>query len=176
MRSFRTEGVIIRRRNVGEADRILTLFTKKHGKLRVLAKGIRRITSRRGPNLELFNLVTLYLHKGKTFDIVTEAQVTNTFVRIRKNLELVGLAYYVCELIDSLCPEHQPHPKVFDLFVSTLEELDSGVIRRFELGLLSELGFLPKYIASTNLNATSFIERILERKLKSTSFLTKLSS
>lgn len=175
MRNYRAEGVIIRRRNIGEADRIINVFTKKYGKIRVLAKGVRRITSRRGPSLELFNHIVLFVHRGKTFDIVTEVQVVSTFQSIRKNLELVGLAYYVCELIDSLCAEHQPHPRVFDLLTQTLEELDTGVIKRFEIGLLAELGFLPKHVAATNLNATSFIEQILERKLKSTSFLTKIS-
>lgn len=174
MRSYRAQGVVIRRRNLGEADRIISVFTKKYGKIRVLAKGVRRITSRRGPHLELFNHVMLFVHRGKTFDIVTEVEAISTFGHIRKNLELIGLAYYVCELIDGLCAEHQPHPRVFDLLTTTLEELNSGVIKRFEIGLLAELGFLPKHVAATNLNATFFIERILERKLKSKNFLAKL--
>ncbi|MBI2622470.1 DNA repair protein RecO, partial [Candidatus Microgenomates bacterium] len=73
MRSYRAEGIILKRTNFGEADRFLTVFSKRHGKIKILAKGVRRITSRRGPNIELFNLATLYIHKGRHLDILTEA-------------------------------------------------------------------------------------------------------
>lgn len=174
MRNFKAEGIILKRQNFGEADRILTVFTKKYGKIKILAKGVRRITSRRGPNVELFNLVTLFIHQGRNFDLLTEAQVQNAFSRIRKNLELVGLAYHICELVDGLCPEHQPHPKVFDLLVKTLAELESGLISKFEIDLLQELGFLPPSISINKINTTSFIEQILERKLKTKTLLSKL--
>ncbi|MBI2036418.1 DNA repair protein RecO [Candidatus Microgenomates bacterium] len=174
MRSYKTEGIILKRTNFGEADRILTVFTKKYGKVKIMAKGVRRITSRRSPNIELFNLTTLYIHKGRTFDILTEAQVINTFPTIRKNLELVGLAYYVCELVDGLCAEHQPHAKVFDLLVNVLQELDNGVIANFEQELLQELGFLPRRQLTT-INTAAYIEQILERRLKTRHLLSKLS-
>lgn len=174
MRNFKTEGIILKRKNFGEADRILTVFTKKHGKIKVLAKGVRRITSRRGPNVELFNLVTLFIHKGRNFDILTEAQVQNTFPGIRKNLELIGLAYHVCELIDGLCPEHQLHSKVFDLLVKTLTELENNLIHEFEVELLIELGFLPPLPSVNNINTTSYIEQLLERKLKTKTLWQKI--
>lgn len=174
MRSFQTEGIVLKRKDLGEADRIVTVFTKKHGKIKILAKGVRHIKSRRSPNIELFNLVTLFVHKGRTFDILTEAQATNTFQNIRKNLELVGLAYYCCELIDGLCAENQPHPKVYELLVTTLNELDHGLIQKFETTLLSELGFLTKAISPT-FNTTSYIEQILERRIKTRRLLSKLA-
>lgn len=174
MRSYKTEGIILKRTNFGEADRILTVFTKKHGKMKILAKGVRRITSRRGPNIELFNLVTLFIHKGRTFDMLTEAQVINAFPSIRKNLELIGLAYYCCELVDGLCAEHQPHPKVYELLMATFNELDHGLIQKFETTLLSELGFLPVG-RSQNIDTTSYIENLLERKLKTRLLLSKLA-
>lgn len=173
MRTFRAEGIVIKRQNFGEADRIVTLFTKRFGKVRILAKGVRRIQSRRGPNVELFNRAVFFVHKGRTFDVLTEVQLQYTFPRIRENLELIGLAYYVCELVDGLCAEHQPHPNVYDLLIEALTELDRGMIQRFEVGILSELGFLPrdKVVPDT----TSFIENILERKLKSKRILPSLS-
>ena len=174
MRSYKTEGIILKRTNFGEADRILTVFTKRHGKTKLLAKGVRRITSRRSPNIELFNHVVLFIHKGRTFDMLSEAQTIETFQNIRKKLELVGLAYYVCELIDGLCAEHQPHPSVYNLLIQTLEELDRGLIRKFELTLLSELGFLPANKMLSNLNTTSYIEQLLERRLKTPRLLSRL--
>lgn len=152
----------------------MTVFSKRHGKIKILAKGVRRITSRRGPNIELFNLVTLFVHKGRNFDILTEAQVINPFSKIRKNLELIGLAYYVCELVDGLCAEHQPHPKIFDLLTDTFTELDSGIISIFERELLQELGFLPRNRVLP-LDAVPYIEQLLERRLKTKTFLAKLT-
>lgn len=173
MRSYKTDGIILKRTNYGEADRIITVFTKKYGKIRILAKGVRRITSRRGPNIELFNLVTLFIHKGQTFDILTEAQVIDTFAHIREKLEVIGLAYYCCELVDGLCAEHQPHVKVFDLLNNMLEELDHGLVQRFETTLLSELGFLNT--ADVRVDTTSYIEQILERRLKTRRLLVKFA-
>lgn len=173
MKSYKTEGIILKRTNYGEADRIITVFTKKYGKIKILAKGVRRITSRRGPNIELFNLVTLFIHKGRTFDILTEAQVVASFQHIRKRLELVGLAYYVCELVDGLCAEHQSHPNVYRLLVETLHKLDKGLIQQFETTLLVELGFLNNAYAIVD--TSSYIEEILERRLKTRRFLAKLT-
>lgn len=164
MKAYRVEGIVIRRKNFSEADRILTLFTKNHGKIKILAKGVRRITSRRGPNIELFNQVQLSIHKGRNFDILTEAEVLNSFPRIKKNLDLVGLAFHICEIVDGLCPEHQSHPRVYGLILELFNELNHGLIHSFEKNLLTELGYLPK--EHKELDTTSFIEKILERRLK----------
>lgn len=163
-KSYKVQGIIIKRKNFGEADRILTVFTKDKGKIKILAKGVRRINSRRGPNIELFNQVSLAIHEGKTFDILTEAEVINTFPLVRKNLDLVSLAFHICEIVNGLCPEHQPHPKVYQMMLKVLNELDLGLIHSFELNLLTELGYLPKEhkVADTTL----FIENILEKRLK----------
>lgn len=164
MKSYKIEGIVIKRKNFGEADRILTVFTKNKGKIKILAKGVRRITSRRGPNIELFNQVELSIHEGRSFDTLTEASVLNTFSQVRKNLDLVGLAFHVCEIVDGLCPEHQAHPKVYELMLEVLNQLDQGIIHSFERNLLTELGYLPK--EHKELDTTLYIEKILERKLK----------
>lgn len=172
MKSYRVEGIVIKRKNFGEADRILTLFTKNYGKIIVIAKGVRKITSRRGPNIELFNQVEISVHQGRTFDILTEASVLNTFPQIKKNLDIVGLAFHICEIVDGLCPEKAPHPKVYDLMLEVLNELDHGLIHAFEQNLLTELGYLSK--EHKEVDTTLFIERILERKLKTRKILTRL--
>lgn len=164
MKSYKVEGIVIKRKSFGEADRLLTIFTKKYGKIKVLAKGVRRITSRRGPNVELFNQVGLEIHEGRTFDILIEAQVVNTFQSIRKNLDLVGLAFHVCEVVDGLCPEKAAHPRVYDLMLEVLNELDHGLIQTFEKNVLQELGYITN--EHKEFNTTLFIENILERKLK----------
>ena len=79
LNSSKIDGVILKRSNFGEADKLVTIFSKQQGKIKVLAKGIRRIKSKRAPHLELFNYTTLILHHGKSFDIVTEAKIINDF-------------------------------------------------------------------------------------------------
>lgn len=172
MKSFKVEGVVIKRKNLGEADRLLTLFTKQKGKIKVLAKGVRRITSRRGPNVELFNQIEASIYEGKTFNILSEVLVLNTFSRLRKNLDLVGLAFHVCEVVDGLCPEHQSHPKVYELMLQVLKELNEGLVHSFEKDLLMELGYLPR--EHKEIDTTLFIENIMERKLKTRRVIAKL--
>ncbi len=120
MRTFKTEGIVIKRRNVGEADRIITIFSKDHGKLQIKASGVRKITSRRSPHIELLNYVNLTLYTGKTYPILVEAQSKENFSTLKEDLHKVGLAYHICELIDGLCPEGQEHESVFELLKRTL--------------------------------------------------------
>jgi DNA repair protein RecO (recombination protein O) len=172
MNSYKTEGIVIKRRNYGEADKILTIFTKRHGKLQVKAPGIRRITSRRSAHVELLNYTAISLYHGKNLPVLTEAKTIEPFSDIKNDLKKVSSAYHVCELIDNLCPDNQENWEVFTLLNDTLrliiktDRLEE-VIRGFELKILVELGFLKPIALSENFNTISFIEQILEKKLKS---------
>src|SRR3990167_3836469 len=86
VRIYKAQGIILARKNVGEADRVLTVFTNEYGKVRVIAKGIRRINSRRSPHLEVFNHVGLMIRHGKAMDSVTEAETIESFPAIRCDL------------------------------------------------------------------------------------------
>lgn len=123
MRNFRTEGIIIKRKDFGEADRILTVMTRDYGKLKIKATGVRKITSRRAAHIELLNHTVLHLYKGNTFSILTEAKMLDDFSAIKENFNKVGFAYHLCELVDGLCPENQENRNVFDLLQKTLSEL-----------------------------------------------------
>jgi DNA repair protein RecO (recombination protein O) len=185
MRTFKSEGIIIRRRNFKDADRIITIMTRYHGKIAVRGSGIRRIPSKRSPHVELLNHCTVTLYKGNSFPILTEAQTIDSFSYIKTNLELVGLAYHLCELVDGLCPEDQENPGVFLLLKNTLarlclsEDIDphhiKDTIRDFEVSLLSQLGYWNKDDAITeNIDMNAFIENIMERKLKSKQIFSKI--
>lgn len=172
MRSYKTEGIVIKRRNFGEADRILTVFTKRQGKIVVKAIGVRRINSRRSSHIELLNHSFLALHKGQSLPILTEVETIEDFSGIKKNLTKVGFAYHICELIDGLCAENQENKTVFALLLETLKRLSkeedvADIIYGFEITLLINLGFYPRMRFVQNLNTQVFIEQILERKLKS---------
>lgn len=179
MRTYKTEGIIIKRKNFGEADRLLTVFTKDHGKIQVKALGVRKITSHRSPHVELLNLSQLTLYRGKNLPILTEAQTLKDFSEIKNNLNTVGFAYHICELIDGLCPENQENRAVFSLLKETLENLSKQeepefIVNNFEVELLVLLGFWPKNRSVENLDTSAFIERILERKLKSKQVIRRL--
>jgi DNA repair protein RecO (recombination protein O) len=179
MRNFRTEGIIIKRRNYKDQDRILTVLTRTHGKIFVKAVGVRKITSRRAGHIELVNHVSLSLYQGHVFPILTEANTINSFTAIKTDLDQVGLAYHLCELIDNLCPENQENIQVFDLLKLTLQRLDIGieaksVVREFEMKLLDILGFRNQTGHDQSFDSDSFIENIIERPLKSRRMFLKL--
>jgi DNA repair protein RecO (recombination protein O) len=147
-RLYRTEAVIIRRSDFGEADRLLTLWTRNYGKRRVIAKGARKTTSRRAGHVELFNRAELQLAVGRNLDVVTDAQVIDSYRALREDLPRVSYAYYVAELVDRLTVEDEEHRAVYDLLVRTLAALNETgaldlVARYFELHLLTLIGYRP---------------------------------
>lgn len=181
MRTYKTEGIIIKRRNFGEADRILTVFTKRFGKIQVKAVGVRRITSRRSPHVELLNFSSLSLHKGHGLPILTEAEAIADFSVIKENLTKVGFAYHICELINGLCPENQENRRVFYLLKDVLSQLEIegdivSIIHEFEIELLTTLGYYKPSWRPQSIDTTSFIESILERRLKSKRILSRFFS
>ncbi len=179
-RLYKAEAIILKRRNVSEADRILTLLSKEYGKIVVVAKGVRKITSHRAPYLEVFSQVTLVLHRGKMRDIITEVSPINGFSNLRKNLTTVNTAYYLCELVDVLLPEKQEQRDVFRFLAATLLAIDENLYgnvsqyaEEFALTLLRLLGFLPSDKQLSAQQIQPFIENIVEKKIKSYQFLTK---
>lgn len=166
-RTYKTEGIILKRVNFGEADRILTIFTKRYGKIKVIAKGVRKTTSKKGGFLELFNDVALFLSEGKNFDIITETEVINSFEKIRGNLRLVGRAFQIAEIADRLTAEREENQRVFELLRKSFQDLNRGkreAVLSFEIELLKELGFgLPGDLSEKSVEA--FIESIIEKRL-----------
>ena len=179
MRSFKTEGIVIKRRNFQEADRIITVFSKRNGKISIKAAGVRKITSRRSPHIELLNHSIFNLHQGKSLATLTEVESINNFSNLKNSLEKIGVAYYVCELVDGLCAENQENTQIFELLENILkrisiEENYEDLIYEFELELLRLLGFY-KHTGVVKLDTVKFIEQILERKLKTKQIMPLLS-
>jgi DNA repair protein RecO (recombination protein O) len=171
-RTYRTEAIILKRLNLGEADRLLTVFSKHYGKLRLMAKGVRRLSSRKKGHLELFSQSRLFIAKAKNLDLITEAETVHNFPQLRKNLSHVQTAYLFCELIDQLTAEGQEHQAVYQLLLSSFLQLDrqsiapDRLIVFFEKKLLQLLGFgLPSTINRQTLEA--HILSITEKPLNS---------
>jgi len=147
-RTFRTEAVILRRQDFGEADRLLLILTPEHGKFRAIAKGARKPIARQTGHVELFALVDMLIARGRELHIVTQAETKEPFLPLRENLVRAAYANHVVELVDRFMAEQDPGRAEFDLLVSALGWLCSEVdprlaARYYELSLLRLAGFAP---------------------------------
>jgi len=148
-RIYRCEAIVLSRVDFGEADRVITLYSRQHGKLRVVAKGARRPLSRLGPHLEYFCRSQLMLAKGRDLDVVTGAETVNAHLGLRSDLDAYGHASHMVEIVSRFTEERQENVLVFDLLAGSLQLLAEGVdpyhvTRHFELALLSHVGFRPE--------------------------------
>lgn len=157
MHSFAAEGIILKRKNFSEADKLVTIFTKNQGKVICVAKGVRKITSRRAGSLELLNHVKVSLHQTKGLPILTEAQTQNTFPDLKEDLNKISIAFLVLELTDRLFEEGQENRNVFDLIYDTLSRINTAQTLpeakkfqvSFQIKLLTEMGYLPQLYKCT---------------------------
>ncbi len=179
---YTAEGIVLKRKSIGEADRMVSLFTKKYGKVRVLARGVRKVSSRRGPHIEVFNHVIATIHKGEHQESLSEVSPLGTFENIRGDLTRIAAAYYLCELIDGLLPEGQVHEDVFRLLSDALTTLGTvetnrvEVLRdRFAAALLRMLGFLEKGKKPPGQDINAYVEHLLERRLKTVRLASQLN-
>jgi DNA repair protein RecO (recombination protein O) len=148
-RSFRAEGIVIKHKDYGEADRMLTVFTRQKGKVRALAKGVRKVHSRMGGHLEPFTRVSLLLATGRHWYVTSQAEAKDTYAALRGDLEAVGYASYVVELLDRFTYEEEENANLFHLLAKTLERLNRRedpllAVRYYEIRLLDLLGFRPE--------------------------------
>lgn len=181
MRTHTVQGIILKRKNVGEADRILTVFTREKGKIQIKAKGVRKIASKRASHIEPLNKASLSIYKGSGMPVLTEAAAIEYFTILKEDLTKLGFAYHICELVDGLCPEEQENSRVFDMLEEILHQLSLSeknveLIHAFEVELLTVLGYWSGNTNAENLNTAFYIENILERKLKTRQILPRLTS
>lgn len=149
-RTIRTEGVILRRKNFGETDRLLTLFTRKLGRVTVIAKAVRKPTSRKTGHVEPFMRSTLLIAKGRNLHILTEAETIDAYNRLREDLIGIGYGAYVVELMDAFTYEEGSNLTLYNLLIATLERLNQGnspqiVLHYYELCLLENIGYRPEF-------------------------------
>lgn len=148
-RVYRTEAVVLRRQDLGETDRVLTLYTPSHGKVRAIAKGIRKPTSRKAGHLELFMRVDLLVAVGRTFDIITQAEMLDAYQPLRADLVRATYAAHFVELLDAFTGEEDVSPALYGLLVSGLTWLSvtddlQRAARYYELKLLEMAGYRPE--------------------------------
>jgi len=155
-RSFRLEAVVLRHADWGEADRLLTLYTRERGKVRAIAKGARKIRSRKAGHLEPFTRVTIQLAKGRDLLIVTQAETVEAYLPLREDLVKTATASYIVELLDRFTYEDESeNHALFRLLAETLGRIATGpdpwlAVRFYEMRLLDGLGFRPQLFECAN--------------------------
>ena len=150
MATYSTTGIVLRRHNLGEADRIITFLTPEYGKVRAVAKGVRRIKSRMAGHLELFSRSQLMLAEGRNLDIVTSARLQHFGAGSTDNYDRLRLSYLAAEMLEKLTDdEGVPQPDLFMLAASLYEALEAApsfgwLELSFKLKLADSLGYRPE--------------------------------
>jgi DNA repair protein RecO (recombination protein O) len=144
---YRDQGVVLRTIRLGEADRIVTLMTQGHGKVRAVAKGVRKTKSRFGGRLEPTGHVALLLYQGRELDIVTQADAVDHFRPIREDLDRLARATMLLEAVDRVAQEREANPRLYRMLVGALRALNAAnaplLVGAFFWKLLSLEGFHP---------------------------------
>jgi DNA repair protein RecO (recombination protein O) len=175
-RTYSTEAIILKRTDLGEADRILTLFTPYKGKYHAIAKGIRRPVSKKAGHIELLSHCRLHVAVGRNLDIVTQAESIENFLHVRTDLWHMTCGFYLAELVDRFVEERTSHLDVYNLLLEALRTLDADaeelqqrvaealpadqehgrtqlLLRHFEIYLLSYIGYEPVLRQCAHCNA-----------------------
>jgi DNA repair protein RecO (recombination protein O) len=148
-RVYKTPAIVLRQRKLGDADKILTLYTANLGKIEAVAKGVRKTRSRLAGHVEPLTQATFMLAKGKSLDIVTQVDTLESFQLVRDDLDRLSRALYAAELIDRFTEPHEEQFVLYRLLIDTLRriatrpDIDTPV-RFFEMALLNILGYRPE--------------------------------
>lgn len=155
MNTYKTEGIIIKRHEIGEADRILVVFTKDQGKIALKAKGVRKILAKLKGHLELFNHSRFVIAKSQkgTIDTIIGAETVKAYRELKSSLKKTSRVYQILEFFDKIFAENDPHEKLFRLLVYILDEVEKEgskdrrlmLISYLNLKTLRSLGFRPHF-------------------------------
>ncbi len=147
MSLYRDHGIVLRTYKLGEADRIVSFITERHGKVRAVAKGVRKTKSKFGARLEPTSHVALQLYEGRELDIVTQAESVDHFKAIREDLDRLTRAVTMLEATDQLSLEREPNPDLYKMLLGALRTLDDRnsamVVAGFHWKVLALEGFRP---------------------------------
>ncbi|MEK7497514.1 MAG: DNA repair protein RecO [Patescibacteria group bacterium] len=170
LHSYKSQGIVLARRNFGEADRILILYTKDFGRVSLIAKGVRKLTSRKRGHVEVFSQITFSAVKTHGIDIMTEADTIDSFEEVRVDLGKVALAFYFCEAIGKTTHEGEENRELYERIIYYFKELKNEkklkTLRNdFIHDLVVILGFLPRGKKIDDI--FDFFEDVTERKLSS---------
>lgn len=170
LHGYVSEGIVLARRNYGEADRILVIYSKDHGKTSLIAKGIRKPKSKKRGHVEVFNLVRYQISGGRNLGLMIEAEVIDDFKEVRESLRKISLAYYFVEVIGRITHEGEKNKELFDFILDYLTKLKSAnKLKELRVDFVSKLlvlmGYWPanKYLTNPDIK----LEEVIERQISS---------
>lgn len=169
-KSYSSEGIVLYKKNHGEADRVLVIYSKHYGQLRLLAKGVRKPKSRKRGHLEVFSHIKFSASALNGIDLITEVETMDAFDEVRLDLSRVSVAYYLCEVLGKLTRDGEKNEKVFSSALTFLKSLRESsnlkkLRKQFVFDVLVDLGFWSKHETMTD--PDSVMENITERKINS---------
>ena len=145
--SFSTEGIVLARKNYGEADRLLTIFSRHYGKIFLLAKGVRKPKSRKRGHIEIFSRVRFSFAKNDNFVLMNEAELIDSYQQIRTNLKKATLSYYFVEVITKIIPGEEKHEELYNKLIEYLQHLkSSSKLKLLRLNFVEEVLVLLEYL------------------------------
>jgi DNA repair protein RecO (recombination protein O) len=148
-RTYRAEGLVLKNIFIGEADLLVTLYSRESGKLKAVVKGARRSNSKMVGHFEPLTVARLSVVKGRGLDIINQVEVTENYSPLKGELTTLARGLYVAELIDGFGSEAVSNRQLYDLAIETLGAIQQHpswelVLRRFELHLMRVTGFMPE--------------------------------
>lgn len=147
MHLYRDHGIVLRTHKLGESDRIVSLMTERHGKVRAVAKGVRKTKSRFGARLEPPSHVAVQLYEGRELDIVTQAESVDHFRDVRDDLDRLTRAVTMLEVVDQLSMEREANAALYRMLLGALRALAAHdgplVVAAFIWKVLALEGFSP---------------------------------
>jgi DNA repair protein RecO (recombination protein O) len=145
---YNVEAINLRTRNTGEADKVIILFARGHGKIAAIAKGARRPGSKFGGRLEVFTYNQLSLATAKSLDIISQCETIESFFRIREDRAKLSAGFYLIKIVDVITEDRQVNDQLFQILLEALMALDADispqiVIRSFEAKVCRCEGLMP---------------------------------
>jgi DNA repair protein RecO (recombination protein O) len=175
-RSFSTEGIVIKRVNTGEADRVISLLTPDQGKLTCIAKGVRKMSSSQRAYLEPGNHISIFVVQTSSLPILTQTRLITDFSEAKRDLKSIKRLAEILEIIDRLFPEGAEEQQLFTRIIQLLHRLNSPQTSfqylQSELSqVLVELGYQP--LDETKYSSIiDYVEAVADRPMKSFKYLT----
>lgn len=177
MKSFSATGILLKRSNTGEADRVVTIFTREYGKITAIAKGCRKLTSSKLSVLEPGTFIKAYMVKTNSLPILTQASILEEYPTVRLDIVKIRKLFEVLEMIDALLVEEDVQEEVFALTLAMLERLDNaseqsgGFIRSSLRHVIEVLGFSEDGVVGANQSVKDYVEDVTSRKMKAFAYL-----
>lgn len=150
MSLYKTKGIILRTHKLGEADRIITILTSNYGKVGAVAKGVRKTKSKFGSRLEPFTHVDLVLYKGRNLDIVTQAEIVDSFSEIRESFDRITYGSAMLDLVNKVAVEGERDVALYNLLLKSLKVNSQAkknfrlLLIAFDIKLMAVSGYMPK--------------------------------